>query len=309
VRVRVFVEPQQGATYDQLLAVARVAESNRFDGFFRSDHYYPIGGDGLPGPTDAWITLAGLSRETTRLRLGTLVTSATFRRPGPLAIAVAQVDAMSGGRIELGLGAGWFHDEHTAYGIEFPPVAERFDRLEAQLEIVTGLWSTPVGGTFNYSGPHYELKDSPALPKPTQIPGPPIIIGGFGAKRTPNLAARFASEFNLPFHGLDDTVAQYERVMKACEAADRDPATLGLSVALTVCCGADDVEVARRANNIDRDLASLQHAGAAGTPDQVIERLAAYKELGADTVYLQVLDLSDLDHLRLISDEVIAHLP
>ena len=145
MELRIFTEPQQGATYDDLLAVARRAEELGFDAFFRSDHYLTMGGDGLPGPTDAWVTLAGLARETSRIRLGTLVTSATFRLPGPLAISVAQVDQMSGGRVELGLGAGWFEDEHTAYGIPFPPLGERFDRLEEQLAIITGLWSTPAG--------------------------------------------------------------------------------------------------------------------------------------------------------------------
>src|SRR5687767_10098442 len=170
-------EPQLGATYDDLLAVARRTEEIGLDAFFRSDHHLTMRGDGLPGPTDAWVTLAGLARETSRIRLGTLVTSATFRLPGPLAIAVAQVDAMSGGRIELGLGSGWFEQEHTAYGIPFPPLAERFDRLEEQLAIITGLWSTPVGKRFSYTGTHYQLQDSPALPKPVQQPHPPIVIG------------------------------------------------------------------------------------------------------------------------------------
>src|SRR3954471_1274879 len=179
-----------GATYDDLLAVARRTEECGFDAFFRSDHYLTMAGDGLPGPTDAWVTLAGLARETSRVRLGTLVTSATFRLPGPLAIAVAQVDAMSGGRVELGLGSGWYDAEHTVYGIPFPPLGERFDRLEEQLAIVTGLWGTPVGGRFSYDGRYYTLRNSPALPKPMQQPGPPVIVGGLGRPRTPRLAAR-----------------------------------------------------------------------------------------------------------------------
>src|SRR5580704_10818810 len=148
MKVRIFVEPQQGATYQQLLEVARVTEAGGFDALFRSDHYLTMGGDGLPGPTDAWVTLAGLARETSRIRLGTLVTSATFRWPGVLAISVAQVDAMSGGRVELGLGAGWYDGEHTAYGIPFPALGERFERLDEQLAIITGLWSTPPGERF-----------------------------------------------------------------------------------------------------------------------------------------------------------------
>ena len=200
--LRIFTEPQQGATYDDLLAVASTAERLGFGAFFRSDHYLGMGTDGLPGPTDAWVTLAGLARDTTTIRLGTLVTSATFRRPGPLAITVAGVDQMSGGRVELGLGAGWFDGEHRAYGIPFPDVQERFDRLEEQLAIVTGLWSTPAGERFSHAGTHYRLEDSPALPKPTQE-RIPVIVGGHGPKRTPRLAATYASEFNIPFAPLE----------------------------------------------------------------------------------------------------------
>jgi alkanesulfonate monooxygenase len=308
VKVRIFVEPQQGASYEQLLAVARATEECGFDAFFRSDHYLTMGGDGLPGPTDAWVTLAGLARETSGIRLGTLVSSATFRYPGVLAITVAQVDAMSGGRIELGLGTGWYDGEHTAYGIPFPPLGERFDRLEEQLAIVTGLWGTPVGETFSFSGTHYQLVDSPALPKPFQQPHPPLILGGFGPKRTPALAAAFADEFNVPFHGVADTGAQFDRVRAACEAADRDPAGLGLSAAQVVCCGADEAEVIARAKAIGRDVDELRAGGAAGTPDEVTERLLALGAAGAGTVYLQVLDLDDLDHLRLLSEGVLPHL-
>ncbi len=200
MQLRIFTEPQQGASYDDLLAVAQAAERLGFDGFFRSDHYLVMGGgDGLPGPTDAWVTLAGLARDTTRLRLGTLVTSATFRLPGPLAVSVAEVDHMSGGRVELGLGAGWYEAEHRAYAIPFPPLGERFERLEEQLAIITGLWGTPAGERFSYTGRHYEVTDSPALPKPRQQPRPPVIVGGHGPSRTPRLAATYADEFNLAF--------------------------------------------------------------------------------------------------------------
>jgi F420-dependent oxidoreductase-like protein len=307
VKVRIFVEPQQGSSYQQLLEVAHVVEDGGFDALFRSDHYLTMGGDGLPGPTDAWITLAGLARETSRIRLGTLVSSATFRWPGILAITVAQVDAMSGGRIELGLGTGWFEGEHTAYGIPFPPLGERYERLEEQLAILTGLWSTPPGETYSFAGTHYQLVDSPALPKPVQRPHPPLIVGGGGAKRTPRLAATFADEFNIPFHGVDDTAAQFARVRAACEAIGRDPATLTFSAAQTVCCGVDDADVARRAKAIGRDIDQLRADGAAGTPDQVVERLQALAAAGAGVVYLQVLDLDDLDHLRLLSERVLPH--
>jgi F420-dependent oxidoreductase-like protein len=308
MRVRIFVEPQQGADYAQLLTVAQEAETYGFDAFFRSDHYLTMSGDGLPGPTDAWVTLAGLARETSRIRLGTLVSSATFRWPGILAITVAQVDAMSGGRVELGLGTGWFDGEHTAYGIPFPPLGERFDRLEEQLSIVTGLWDTPPGETYSFAGTHYQLVDSPALPKPVQRPHPPVIVGGGGTARTPRLAATFADEFNLAFHGVADTGAQFARVRAACERAGRDPATLGLSAAQVVCCGVDDAELARRAKAIGWGVDDLRTHGAAGTPEQVVERFQALGAAGADTVYFQILDLSDLDHLRLLGESVLPHL-
>lgn len=308
MRVRVFVEPQQGATYRQLLAVAQAAEELGFDGFFRSDHYLAFDAEGLPGPTDAWVTLGALGRETSRLRLGTLVSSATFRLPGPLAIAVAQVDDMSNGRVELGIGAGWYDDEHGAYGIRFPPLAERFERLEEQLEIITGLWATPVGGRYDFSGRHYRLRDSPALPKPVQSPRPPVIVGGAGAVRTPRLAARYADELNSPFLSVGDAALLYERGRAACRQIGRDPSSLGLSAALTVCCGRDEAELARRAAAIGSDVADLRAHGLAGTPAEVVARCSEYGGAGARTLYLQVLDLADLDHLRLISAEVLPEL-
>jgi F420-dependent oxidoreductase-like protein len=305
MKLRVFTEPQQGASYDDLLAVARCAEEEGFDAFFRSDHYLKMGEvTGLPGPTDAWITLAGLARDTSRIRLGTLVTSATFRYPGPLAVSVAEVDAMSGGRVELGLGAGWYEDEHKAYAVPFPPTGERFERLEEQLAIITGLWDTPSGETFAFDGRHYQVANSPGLPKPVQKPHPPVIVGGAGAKRTPRLAARFADEFNTPFFGPADAGAQFGRVRRACEDAGRDPATMRFSSATVVCCGADDAEVERRAAAIGRQPDELRQNGAAGTPAQVAAKLGELAEAGAETAYLQVLDLSDLDHIRLIGREV-----
>lgn len=227
MRLRIFVEPQLGATYEQQLAMARASEEAGFDALFRSDHYLTMGGDGLPGPTDAWITLAGLARETSTIRLGTLLTSATFRLPGVLAITVAQVDAMSGGRVELGLGAGWA------------------------------------------------------------------------------LAARFADEFNTPF-ALPETCADlYARLDQACGAIGRDPAEVGRSAAVVVCCGSDDAEVARRAAAIGREVDELKANGACGTPGEVAEKLARWAEVGAGTAYLQCLDMGDLDHVRLIGAEVV----
>lgn len=306
MELRIFTEPQQGATYDDLLAVALVAEEEGFGAFFRSDHFLKMGGvDGAPGPTEAWTTLAGLARDTSTIRLGTLVTSATFRLPGPLAITVAQVDQMSGGRVELGLGAGWYAEEHHAYGIPFPErLGERFDRLEEQLAIITGLWETPAGGSFSFSGAHYQLEGSPALPKPVQAPRPPVIVGGGGWRRTPALAARFADEFNTPFLPAAEAGAQFTRVREACERMGRNPGELTYSSALIVCCATDEAELAHRAARIGWTVEDLKTYGAAGKPAEVAEAIAAWGEAGAGRAYLQVLDLEDLDHLRLIGREV-----
>jgi len=306
VDLRIFTEPQQGASYDDLLRVAKTTEDAGYDAFFRSDHFLKMGdASGLPGPTDAWITLAGLARETNRIRLGTLVTSATFRHPSVLAISVAQVDQMSGGRVDFGFGAGWFDEEHTAYGITLPEVRERFDRYAEQLEVITGLWETPLGETFDYRGKHYELTGSPALPKPAQSPRPPIIIGGTGKKRTPALAARFAQEFNLPFTDAAAAATQFERVAAAAEAIGRDPGEITRSAAQVLCLGRDDAEVARRAAAIGREVDELKRNGLAGTVAEVVDAVGRYRaETGITRLYLQILDLSDLDHLELFAAEV-----
>jgi F420-dependent oxidoreductase-like protein len=303
-QLRIFTEPQQGATYDDLLTVTQRAEQLGFGAFFRSDHYLAMGGaleaGGLPGPTDAWITLAGLARDTSRIRLGTLVTSATFRRPGPLAISVAGVDQMSQGRVELGLGAGWYEQEHQAYGVPFPSLDERFERLEEQLEVISGLWSAS-GTAYSFEGRHYRVADSPALPKPVQPGGIPIIVGGGGPRRTPELAARFASEYNAPFLSVERFTEQRERVIDACRAIDRDPATVTWSAAAVVCVGADDDEVRRRAEAIGRDPDELRDNGVAGTPSEAAATLERWWAAGAQRLYLQVLDLADLEHLDAIA--------
>jgi len=295
--LRIFTEPQQGATYDDLLAVARAAEQLGFDGFFRSDHYLHMSGDGSPGPTDAWTTLAGLARDTSRIRLGTLVSSATFRLPGPLAVTVAGVDQMSGGRVELGLGAGWFEQEHTAFGIPFPPLGERFDRLEEQLAVITGLWSTPPGSTFEHEGPHYPVHANPGLVSPAQPGGVPVIVGGAGKRRTPMLAARYAADFNAGFRSVEETGRLFERVDAACHEVGREPGTLVHSAAQVVCIGRDDATVRRRAEAIGRDVDELVENGIAGTFEQARDRLGRLAEVGTARAYLQVLDLADLDHL------------
>ncbi|MFE6967566.1 LLM class F420-dependent oxidoreductase [Agromyces sp. NPDC057679] len=299
----IFTEPQQGAGYDEQLAQAQAAERLGFDGWFRSDHLLRMGaGDPMPGPSDAWTTLAGLARETSRIRLGTLVSSATFRHPSLLAIQVAQVDAMSGGRVELGLGTGWFAEEHTAYGLPFPP--KRFDLFEEQLEVITGLWSTPIGEQFDFAGEHYTLSGSPALPKPVQQ-RVPVIVGGAGPRRTPQLAARFATEFNLGFRSEHTIAEAFERVRHACEEIDRDPATLSTSVALPTVVADDDRDYLRRLAAIDENPAEFAEVNIAGSPEAAVEKLLRLHELGADRVYLQLVDLRDLDHLELIATEVV----
>ncbi|MGE2833050.1 LLM class F420-dependent oxidoreductase [Mycobacterium sp. SMC-4] len=309
VDFRVFVEPQQGGTYADQLAVARTAESAGYSAFFRSDHYLAMSGDGLPGPTDSWVTLAGIARETSTIRLGTMVTSATFRHPGPLAISVAQVDEMSGGRVEFGLGAGWFEAEHQAYAIPFPPLRERFDRLTEQLEIITGLWTTPSGEKFDYRGEHYTVTDSPGLPKPLQSPHPPIIIGGGGAKRTPALAAQFAAEFNIPFVDLDTLTTQFGRVAAAVEKAGRPADSLTYSAAFVLCAGRDDDEVARRAAAIGREVDELRsNSPVVGTPAEIVDKLGPFLQAGVQRIYLQVLDMSDLEHVEFFAEQVLPQL-
>jgi len=305
MKLRIFTEPQQGASYEQLLAVAQRAESHNFDAFFRSDHFLKMGNaSGEPGPSDAWTTLAGIARETTRIRLGTLVNAATFRHPAALAIAVANVDAMSNGRVECGLGAGWYKEEHDAYGFPFPELGIRFDMLEEQLAIIDGLWRTPHGDTFSYSGKHYTLRNSPALPKPVQVP-PPIIVGGRGARRTPALAARHAAEFNMPFVSIDDYVPQRNRVREACHTIGRDPLTLALSAAQVVVCADNAGDLKRRAAAIGREVDELRKNGLCGTPQEVVNTIEQWASIGVSRLYLQILDLDDLEHLDILGREVL----
>ena len=305
MRLRIFTEPQQGASYGTLSRVATTAEEFGFDAFFRSDHYLKMGNvSGQPGPTDAWATLAGLATQTSRIRLGTLVTCATFRLPGPLAVFVAQVDEMSGGRVEFGIGAGWFEAEHNAYGVPFPRLRERFDRFAEQLAIITGLWETPDGEKFSFDGTYYQVTDSPALPKPAQHPRPPVIIGGGGPRRTPALAARYADEFNAAFVSAEDSAGLFGRIREACQTAGRDPSSMIFSAAQVVCCGKDETQLRSRAAAIGRELPELREHGLAGTPSEIVDKIGKFAEAGATTLYLQVLDLDDLGHLEQIAAEV-----
>jgi F420-dependent oxidoreductase-like protein len=308
VRVCVFTEPHRGATYEDQLRLARHAEDTGFEAYLRADHYQSMGTDGgMPGPTDAWITLAGLARETSRIRIGTLVTSATFRLPGPLAVAVAQVDQMSGGRVELGIGTGWYEREHLSYGIPFPPVSERFDRLAEQLAVVTGLWATPVGERFSFKGEHYQLADAPALPKPVQTPGPPLIVGGRGRKRTPEIAARYADEFNMPFKTVAETAAAVKRVELACERVGRASGngSLVFSAGVVVAIGRTEAEARRRAAPLHVPSALPPEDPVVGSPAQLVQRIGEFAEIGVTRVHLRLIEMADLDHLELIASEVL----
>ena len=304
-------EPQQGASYADLRAVARATATGGFSAFFRSDHVLSMGeSSGLPGPSESFVTLGALAAELPDIRLGTMVTSATFRHPGMLALAAATVDDISGGRLELGLGAGWYEAEHTAYGLPFgASFGERFDRLTEQLEILSGLWATPVGAVFDHRGEHYQLAGAPGLPKPVQrsaegTPHIPLIVGGHGPRRTPALAARFADEFNVGFSDADTVGAQIARVRAACEAAGRNPDELTYSSARPICCATDAADLGRRASVLGIDLSDPPADGLVGTPEQVLEQLAGLAAVGVQRMYLQVIDLADLDHLALVADQV-----
>ena len=305
-QLRIFTEPQQGATYDELLAVALRAEQLGFGAFFRSDHYLAMGGPleagGLPGPTDAWTTLAGLARETSTIRLGTLVNSATFRLPGPLAITVAQVDEMSGGRVELGLGAGWYEQEHEAYAIPFPPLGERFDRLEEQLAVITGLWATPVGGRFSYNGD--------ALPG-DRLAG--AAQAGAGRRRADHHRRRRTQAHAGAGRPLRRRVQRAVRVGRAVRRADatasprrarRSTATRRRSATPPPPSSASAPTTPSTSGGRRRSAGSPTSCAATASPARPTRSRASiqrWADAGAERLYLQVLDLADLDHLDAIA--------
>lgn len=307
MELRVMIEPQQGATYEDQVRFARHAEACGFPGFFRSDHLARIGpGDPGPGPTDVWLTLAGLALETQTIRLGAMLSCATFRLPGLLAVQIAQVDAMSGGRLDVGLGAGWFEPEHMSYGIPFPPPAERRARWEEQLDVLSGIWATPPGSTFDYRGQFYTLVGCPCLPRPVQSPHPPLIVGGKGSRRTPGIAAKYANEYNIAFETVENEAAQFERVRAACRGVDRDPDSLVLSVAVTTAVGENSARTAKRISTIDEDVSRLRAGpGLVGTPDEALERIRIYQAMGVKRMYLQMKDLHDLDQLDLVASSIL----
>lgn len=301
IDVRILAEPTTD-DFSIQLAHAVAAEAAGFSGWFRSEHL--IMGEQEVAGTDAMMVLAGLATQTSKLRLGTLMSPATFRLPGQLAVQVAQLDRMSGGRMELGLGTGWFEPEHRAFGIDFGENARaRFDRLEEQLQIVTDLWKTVPGERYSHSGRFYELASAPAAPT-SQIPHVPLILGGQGPVRTPRLAARFANEFNALRQPPAELVKVFARVRAACEKVGRDPASLVYSTAVVVCCGENRAQIEQRIERSGQPRKKLAAAGAAGTPEQVVEQLAHYIDAGASRLYLRLFDLPDLDHVALLGDQV-----
>jgi len=306
MKLGVLMEPRHGATYERISALARTVEEAGFDAFMRNDHYMGIDpGDTSYEPTDSWTTLAGLARDTERVRLGTLVTAATFRHPSVLAITVACVDQMSSGRAVLGVGTGWYEREHAAFGIPFPATGERFDRLEEALEIIDGLWSTPPGERFTHEGRFWTLSECANFPALVSKPRPEIVIGGTGPKRTPRVAARWADEFNS-----GSPVGSAERfavVRAACEQIGRDPATMRCSVVLPVICGATQAEADARLEGLGEPGRRMLTNGVCGTPEMVIEYLNDQAAEGSDIAYLHLYDIDDLDHLRLIGAEVLPH--
>ena len=304
------LEPQQGGSYAQFRAVAHAAEQAGYDAVFRSDHLLTIGGAPQPA-LEAWTMLAGLARDTTRIRLGTLVTPTTFRHPAVLAREVVTVDEMSGGRIELGVGTGWFEPEHRSLGIPFPSMRERTDRQEECVEVITRLWT---GQPVSYQGRYYRLDDAVGLPRPVQDPLP-LLVGGHGGPRSTSLGARFAAEYNTTSIDPDGAAQTYAKARAACEAIGRDPASLRLSWMGTVLVGRDDATVCRRVQRMaasngmpDADpgavLERIAAHSAAGTYDQAAEKLRAYVDAGAERIYARVLDLNDLDQISEIATEV-----
>jgi F420-dependent oxidoreductase-like protein len=308
----VMLEPQEGGTYDEMLSLAQRAEALGFGGFFRSDHYHPMNVPLDSDSSDAWAVLAGLARDTKRLRLGTMVSPMTFRYPGEFAKQVATIDQMSGGRIEVGMGGGWFEKEHVAYGLPFPDAKGRLDILEDSLEICTRLWSDGIGHT--YEGRAFSIKDAPGYPKPAQRPHPPIIIGGGGARRTPRLAAQFADEWNV-FGGLKTFNERNARVLEACKTIGRDPATLKITMAGPTVIGVDEADLRKKAqlrldhnnqkDNVNEWIASMSGDGwLVGTVDQVAEKVNTLRAAGAQRIYFQIIPVNDDGQLDIIANDL-----
>jgi F420-dependent oxidoreductase-like protein len=315
MRVCLMIEGQENVTWDQWVSLALTCEEHGFEGLFRSDHYVSFGHPNEWGSLDAWATLSALSGHTDRIRLGTMVSPVTFRHPSELAKVVATADHASGGRVELGMGAGWFEGEHRAYGFPFPPTAERLERLEEQVEIVHRSWDRDED-EVSFEGKHYRVEALHALPKPLQDPHPPLIIGGDAKPRSARLAARFADEYDTTMATFVECKERRDRISAACDAIGRDPASLRFSLMTTTLVGADEGELESRIRRMmqrrgeDGDPAEFERSWSpgriVGTTDQVLETLAGYAEAGVDRVMMQHLLHDDLEMVALIGTEVIA---
>jgi F420-dependent oxidoreductase-like protein len=308
----VMLEPQEGGTYDEMLALARRAERLGFAGFFRSDHYHPMNVPLESWATDCWAVLAGLARDTATIRLGSMVSPMTFRHPSEFAKVIATVDQMSGGRIEVGMGVGWFEKEHLAFGLPFPAARERVDRFEESLEVCTRLWADSPA---SFDGNLFQLKDAPGYPKPTQRPHPPIIIGGGGPKRTPLLAARFADEFNVFGGDVGVFNERKQRVLDACRRIGRDPSTIRFTWAGPTIVGTDEADLRRRSQrrldfNSQKDdvvewIADMRsHGMFIGTAEQVAEQIRALRQAGCARWYFQFVPVDDDGMLEIIADDL-----
>jgi F420-dependent oxidoreductase-like protein len=313
MRYALMIEPQQGCSYADQLAIARRAETAGFEAFFRSDHYDSFPGEGGRPTTDAWTVVAGLARETARIRLGVLVSPVTFRHPGPLAKVVATVDEMSGGRVEVGVGAGWNEGEHAHHGLAFPPIETRADMLEEQLSILRGLWEEPDGWSFK--GRHYTVPGSLFRPRPVQQPRPPLIVGGEGSPRSMRIAVRHADEFNVTSSTPDRVAERFAKLDEIARATGRDPAAIVHSAMVGVLVGRDAAEVERRCKVVLEQF-GLADAGMAwfearrprwvlGTPDEARAMVARFAAAGVERLVLQDFLPWDLEMVDLLGEVLV----
>jgi len=306
MRFAVMIEGQEDVGWDDWVAIARACEQLGFEALFRSDHYGSVEGVATRGSLDAWATLSALAAVTSTLRLGTLVSPATFRHPSVLAKSAVTADHISGGRVEVGIGTGWNEAEHRAYGFRFPSMRERMDRLAEQLEIVTRSWQD---GAYSFAGEHWSVEELDALPKPVQSPLP-LLMGGAAKARGAALAARYADEYNVVHAAPEEAAAARERLAAACRDAGRDPATLRFSLMHALLIGADEADLRSRADRLADwspapvSLEELRGEWIAGTPDQVIARLREYEAVGVERVMLQHLLHRDEAALELFASEV-----
>ncbi|HZV72374.1 MAG TPA: TIGR03560 family F420-dependent LLM class oxidoreductase [Conexibacter sp.] len=312
MRVCLMIEGQESVSWDEWVALAQTCEAHGLDGLFRSDHYLSVVNDFERGSLDAWTTLAGLAAVTSTLRLGTLVSPATFRHPTVLAKSVVTVDHISRGRVELGIGAGWHEPEHTRLGFPFPPTRERIDALAEQLEVIHRSWGDEP---FTFTGEHFELVDADPRPKPVQRPHPPVIVGGSAGPRSVTLAARWADEYNTVFATPDECRERRARVAEACEREGREP--LPFSVMTGVLIGADRDDLHERARRLAvlrgerlpggdaaAYVAALPSSWIAGTVGDAVVQLRALEEAGVERVMLQHLLHTDLEFVALLGEQV-----